>query len=134
MCNLGKYPMSCLNKPLSISRHKTSKGFVNDSVLASQSTLNCPLNSCSFSSHFFSLVLGFIVMVGWISLIGREGTLAQVCFPEFGAVRKDAKFDMLQCRSFLITCPIHLSLIAPIKATKFCSRMEFTVCKFCTQI
>jgi hypothetical protein len=55
-----------------------------------------------FSSHSFSLFLGLIVMVGWISLIGREGTLAQVCFPEFGAVRKDVKFDMLH--QFSNTC------------------------------
>ncbi len=95
---LPAYPTSCLNTPLSISRHKTSKGFLTDSLLASQSTLNCPLNSCSFSSHSFSLVLGLIVMVGWISLIGREGTLAQVCFPEFGAARKDVEFDMLHNR------------------------------------
>jgi hypothetical protein len=39
------------------------------------------------------------MMVGWISLIEREGTLAQVCFPEFGAVRKDVKFDMLQAKA-----------------------------------
>ncbi len=48
---LPAYPTSCLNTPLPISRHKTSEGFLKDSLLASQSTLNCRLISCSFSSH-----------------------------------------------------------------------------------
>jgi hypothetical protein len=62
--------------------------------------------SCFYTAQFvfFSFVyychpvLGLMVMVGWISLIGREGTLAQVCFPELETDRKDVKFDMLQCK------------------------------------
>ncbi len=67
-----------------------------------KSNTKLPAQFMFFSSHSFSLFLGLIVMVGWISLIGREGTLAQVCFPEFGAVRKDVKFDMLH--QFSNTC------------------------------
>jgi hypothetical protein len=66
------------------------------SLLASTFNTKLPAKLVFFSFYYCHPVLGLIVMVGWISLIGREGTLAQVCFPEFGAVRKDVIFEMLQ--------------------------------------
>ncbi len=75
-CLLLTYPTSCL----ATCFPSPPQNFIevdHTNLLASNPTINCRLNLCSLNcAYYCHLFLGLIVMVGWISLIGREERLA----------------------------------------------------------